>query len=724
MSVTIDDPLLAALGLRYSARGSGTFAVHGSGERWGADECIDWAPDWPALYPNQDRVISMRVAGRRYLLPSVLVFDEPELAWLEESGQSTHRCELRPGVFRSPDADTHPAVLAAAKRAFSDGKDFFDGHEHARLVEWEPNATRLAFQRASYFAYIATNLGLDKASPGLLPLRRRDRRHSLHPLPGAPFANIVGVDILAFSRNGHALLVRRGARPLVRPNQISGAWSGTLAWDDLMEGSGDSRSSSFDLRRPAAMERWLADAGVAGDRIRRTQFLGLTRELVRGGQPQLAYAVELDIEPDEWVEASGTDTDGAHVMTPFGRFGACQPKEAGRLAAHLPKLLQALGGLGAPVSVPLLTTIALWYRRSVPAEVSLPTVQNALATDHVPEVSGRRWLDVKLSNFVGFREARMKFGPGINLVVGENASGKSHLLEALFALDRAFDGRPVFPLDREPIGIGDCMRGVFGDCAGLSRRPGSGTWTIEASYVDDEGPASARVEWTGMLGARLKPARRRVGGPVFLPANDLLDFGAAVRAAPEGRAIQLDLDTLVQRNRTPEGGRVTEIEALMGGRRLSLDSAGRPVLVAPDGEILDWSRAADGWKRLAVFALVMGSELPSGSVLYWDEPDDAINPSLFPVVGQMLAELAQRGVQIFAATHSLALVRWIHLKAEEQKVPLAYTFLERLPGSAEVVATTGRDLYDAPTGMVRAEEDWDRSVLLGRAAKRSKRPVH
>lgn len=37
---------------------------------------------------------------------------------------------------------------------------------------------------------------------------------------------------------------------------------------------------------------------------------------------------------------------------------------------------------------------------------------------------------IDLDNFTLFSSARLRFSPGLNLLVGENGSGKTHLLEA------------------------------------------------------------------------------------------------------------------------------------------------------------------------------------------------------------------------------------------------------------------------------------------------------
>ena len=39
---------------------------------------------------------------------------------------------------------------------------------------------------------------------------------------------------------------------------------------------------------------------------------------------------------------------------------------------------------------------------------------------------------LKLQNFTVFPEADLKFGKNLNVIIGENGSGKSHLLKAAY----------------------------------------------------------------------------------------------------------------------------------------------------------------------------------------------------------------------------------------------------------------------------------------------------
>ena len=44
---------------------------------------------------------------------------------------------------------------------------------------------------------------------------------------------------------------------------------------------------------------------------------------------------------------------------------------------------------------------------------------------------------LRLQNFTVFKESAFEFVPGINAIIGENGTGKTHLMKALYAMHRA-----------------------------------------------------------------------------------------------------------------------------------------------------------------------------------------------------------------------------------------------------------------------------------------------
>lgn len=71
---------------------------------------------------------------------------------------------------------------------------------------------------------------------------------------------------------------------------------------------------------------------------------------------------------------------------------------------------------------------------------------------------------------------------------------------------------------------------------------------------------------------------------------------------------------------------------------------------------------AEGWRKFAMLArlIATGSLLDKG-YLFWDEPEANLNPKLIKDIARVILHLCKNGIQVFIATHSLFLMRELHI---------------------------------------------------------------
>jgi DNA replication and repair protein RecF len=133
---------------------------------------------------------------------------------------------------------------------------------------------------------------------------------------------------------------------------------------------------------------------------------------------------------------------------------------------------------------------------------------------------------LRLVNFRSYCAASVDFGPGLNVVVGDNATGKTNLLEgAWFALR---GGSPRTRLDDKLVTWGEAFTRAS---AVLGGQP-SGTSVVEVGYAPGEGK---RVRWDGVEVASLDELRQRSQVFIFVPESLLL-----VKGSPARRRAHLD----------------------------------------------------------------------------------------------------------------------------------------------------------------------------------------
>lgn len=270
---------------------------------------------------------------------------------------------------------------------------------------------------------------------------------------------------------------------------------------------------------------------------------------------------------------------------------------------------------------------------------------------------------LELTNFTIFEKANWEFVPGINVFVGENGTGKTHVMKLLYSQHLSWQRRR---------GLQDVLSGVF--------------QTDDLGQLVTEPPLIAISEVLGWCGGKdwgfgIVPGSKAellimdcceppTSRPVFIPAMDMM--GHTRRFVSTYDEHQIDFDQtqrdIVALLLSPErrNGRAPNpvletLETALGG---TVEEEGeRFYLVTPDGR-QPMPLVAEGLRKVATLhQLVRNGWLEPGSVLFWDEPEVNLNPRLMDeVVGALLA-LGRSGVQIFLTTHSYVILKELDLQA-------------------------------------------------------------
>ena len=63
----------------------------------------------------------------------------------------------------------------------------------------------------------------------------------------------------------------------------------------------------------------------------------------------------------------------------------------------------------------------------------------------------------QLQNFTVFEELKIKFSKGINVVIGTNGTGKTHLLKAMYGISEATKAEENEVIDIAPLYFSNCF---------------------------------------------------------------------------------------------------------------------------------------------------------------------------------------------------------------------------------------------------------------------------
>jgi ABC-type transport system involved in cytochrome c biogenesis ATPase subunit len=304
----------------------------------------------------------------------------------------------------------------------------------------------------------------------------------------------------------------------------------------------------------------------------------------------------------------------------------------------------------------------------------------------------------------------------INVIVGENDTGKSHLLRLMYALARGVEDftsrldsdRPtwakalaeklVWTFEPEGGKLGQLVRRFEREPAGL---------TVSATLCNEEysfsfGPeaSSDPIDFGDVLSEILPQPNLHA---LFLPPKEVLTSLNAITLVRERRMFGFD-DTYVDLARAlrleppVQGILPDELQSLLDNLDKLLDGRivtdqGRFFFVR-GAEKFGMSQTAEGIKKIGILArLIQNGELRRNSILFLDEPEVNLHPKAARKLVRMLFDLSRAGVQIFVATHSYFVLKELEILAREQKEPVMLCSLAR--GASGVEA----DFADLQTGL-------------------------
>jgi energy-coupling factor transporter ATP-binding protein EcfA2 len=343
-----------------------------------------------------------------------------------------------------------------------------------------------------------------------------------------------------------------------------------------------------------------------------------------------------------------------------------------------------------------------------------------------------------LKNLTVFSEAEFEFAPGLNVIVGENGTGKSHILKAAYTVTAvsargAKDSGSATPTKSYlETALARKMRYVFRpDELGRLTRRQQGRSRCRIVALSE--PSSQTIGFSfntfskTEVSVRNLPATWEPMSPVFLPTRELLSIYPGFVSLYETTELPYEetwRDTcillgapLVKGSRLKEISRLLDpLEKQLGGE-IVLDD-GRFYLKSGAGE-LEAHLVAEGMRKLAMIArlIATGSLVPNRS-LFWDEPEANLNPKVIKQVALTILQLCKFGIQVFVASHSLFLMREMDiLQRSDDFRGVRARFFGLHPGDDGVAVQQGDTVDDIGTIDALQEELSQSDRYLGAEAR-------
>lgn len=326
-----------------------------------------------------------------------------------------------------------------------------------------------------------------------------------------------------------------------------------------------------------------------------------------------------------------------------------------------------------------------------------------------------------LENFTAFEKASFDFCPGINVLIGPNGTGKSHVMKVIYTFTKAceviYKGEAVSMFEAVDATYAK-LSGVFpidtlGDLIHHNQKSARVSWGYENNIfsfivsIEEDKKGNFYLEDDISWGIpRPTPA-------IYLPAQEFLSINPGFIATYQRRELPYDetyYDLSLALNALPlRKEHLAELQEVLnflqemitgeqaGEKEVVTQENGRFKFSLPEGK-LDVHLVAEGYRKIAtLYYLLRNGSLTKDSILFWDEPEAHLNPKLIVKVAKVLRMLAEAGLQIFITTHDYLLSQELSLLAEypaDKRPEIKFFALHKPAPTVGVIVEAGQTLAE------------------------------
>lgn len=286
---------------------------------------------------------------------------------------------------------------------------------------------------------------------------------------------------------------------------------------------------------------------------------------------------------------------------------------------------------------------------------------------------------IEIENITVFDKMNIDFSKGINIFIGENGVGKTHVMKLLYSACQAVkhdvsfsqktirvfrpDGSSIQRLVARKNRGGTASVKIFSDISYIGMRFTTRTKKWEAEVKNEE-------KWEQQLSDL---------SSIFIPAKEILSNAynlteAVLKGNVDFDDTYLDIIASAKVNVSPgkdslERKKYLEVLQKISDGKVTVDNE-RFYLKPGSQAKIEFHLVAEGLRKIALlWQLIKNGTLEKGAVLFWDEPEANMNPIHIPVIVELLLLLQREGVQIFVSTHDYFVAKYFDIRSmEEDKI--------------------------------------------------------
>lgn len=336
---------------------------------------------------------------------------------------------------------------------------------------------------------------------------------------------------------------------------------------------------------------------------------------------------------------------------------------------------------------------------------------------------------VELKNFMIFNTLDVEFSPNINVISGENSTGKTAIIKLLYSclkgcadVSASKGGVTKEKLENTLI---EKLQGVFRpdkDVIGrlVNRKQGSNRADI--SILFDEKNA-LKIGFGNRQEKHIEiieSAASEFGktSVVYLPPKEIISATENFASLYADYHIAFeetyyDLARLLERplrkgpNTNEQNAVMKSFEKIVNGSIVQRDK-NFYLKVKGAGEF-EMGLVSEGYRKLStIMYLILSGSLSKNAILFWDEPETNMNPKMIKPMVDSIIELARMGVQVFVTTHDYFVQQCFNMAAtyqNEGKNSLEFNFMSLYRAEDGIECETAERLMDLEHNAIMEEFD-------------------
>lgn len=282
---------------------------------------------------------------------------------------------------------------------------------------------------------------------------------------------------------------------------------------------------------------------------------------------------------------------------------------------------------------------------------------------------------LELDNVTVFDQVEIAFTPGINVLIGENGVGKTHIMKLIYAAckaaksDALFSHKTVMVFRPDGSNIGRLVNRTKNSNNTAKIKVHSDTANIGMTFTN------LSRKWDAEITGIRNWEKQTSLSSVFIPAKDILSNAWNLPSAVAMGNVEFDdtyLDIIhaasvnvAKGNDTKERRKYLELLQQISTGKVVIEK--EHFYLKPGNQSrLEFNLVAEGLRKIALlWQLIKNGTLENGSVLFWDEPEANLNPKHIPTIVDMLLMLQREGVQVFLSTHDYFLAKYFDVRKQD-----------------------------------------------------------